>query len=196
MRNLFLRVSPRSETELDRDGVFLRYAFEREKNSARQRGPPRMQQPKQPGEGGRVKERGDSLGATSLFSLAISDRLRDGSPRLLLCPVDRHSSFSRSVASHACICRNCARGRVMNERHGVARRDSPRCCPYGRPCVNVRLVHDEWSQDEGMQSRQCKRRNRKRMHERKRETELLCAEAARLLYVKRNMSVYSRILRY
>lgn len=146
MRNLFLRVSPRSETELDRDGVFLRCAFEREKNSARQRGPPRMQQP---GEGGRAKERGGSLGATSLFSLAISDQLRDGSPRLLLCPVDRHSSFSRSVASHACIRCNCARGRVMNERHGVARRDSLRCCP----CVNVRLVYDEWSQDEGMQSR-------------------------------------------
>ena len=29
--NLFLRLSPRSETELDRDGVFLRSAFEREK---------------------------------------------------------------------------------------------------------------------------------------------------------------------
>jgi len=150
-----------------------------------------MQQPKQTGEGGRAKERGDSLGATSLFSLAISDRLRDGSLRLLLCLVDRHSSFSRSVASHACIRCNCARGRVMNERHGVARRDSLRCCP----CINVRLVHDEWSQDEGMQSRQCKRRNRKRMHERKRETELLCAEAARLLYVKRNMSIYCNIRR-
>lgn len=56
----------------------------------------------------------------------------------------------------------------------------------------LRLMHDEWSQDEGTRGagnaggrtgRGCKR-----------ETELLCAEATRLLCVKGNVSVYSHVL--
>lgn len=205
--NLFLRVSPRAETELDRDGVFLRCAFEREKKFGAPKGrPPHECSSREPGEGGLAqRERRQRLGATSLFSLAISDRLRDGSPRHLLCPPPprhRRSSFSRSVASHACIRCNCARDRAMNERHGVARRAVTR---YGVTRADVhasmlRPVHDEWSQDEGTGGggrRQRRRRNRKGMHETQARNGIAVRgsrEAA--LCETQCVRIYSRVLQY
>lgn len=198
VRNLFLRVSPRSETELDHDGVFLRCAFEREKKfGAPKGGPPHECNSRARADALKREETAPAQPLCSLslfltgfetalpvsppsprrppfFLFAVGRLARVHTPQLCAWPA-RHEWASWCGASWLATALS-----VQTSMH--------QCEPHA-------WWMEARTRERGVGDMQT-RRNRKGMHERKRETELLCAEAARLPYVKRNVSIYSRVLQY